>query len=232
MPCFILCLVLEFTERLSVLINFITSFVYFLPVRFIKYKLPVVRLNVRRLSRGDNLYLQRSHFCEYMHVSNLNDHNMKIVLLRKVWTAFCGASFWSFEAYFVYKACFYFVFSFKQKTYEFYKRSGLTSLPTFLLNGVILKDITDNTMEEVIVSEVLQATPTFQRAVYHVSGYDRNQHKKPCSCWLTTFEILASEKYKLFSFTGIFNLATMVSLLQKKCKNEVKLVTLNTSNPK
>ncbi|KAF6038703.1 UGGT2 [Bugula neritina] len=55
----------------------------------------------------------------------------------------------------------------RQKSYEFYKRSGLSSLPSHLLNGVPLTDVTDDTMEEVVVGEVLRATPTFQRAVYH-----------------------------------------------------------------
>ena len=48
----------------------------------------------------------------------------------------------------------------------------MSTLPTYLLNGVPLDDLTVDTMDEVIVSEVLKATPTFQRAVYHVSSIE------------------------------------------------------------
>ncbi|XP_067949349.1 UDP-glucose:glycoprotein glucosyltransferase 1-like [Watersipora subatra] len=55
----------------------------------------------------------------------------------------------------------------REKAHHFYKKSGLGELPIHLLNGIPLEGMATEAMDEVIVTQVLKITPTFQRAVYH-----------------------------------------------------------------
>ncbi|XP_064638451.1 UDP-glucose:glycoprotein glucosyltransferase 1-like isoform X2 [Lineus longissimus] len=57
---------------------------------------------------------------------------------------------------------------------DFYKRTGLGSLPQVLMNGVPLKkeELTGDSFEEAVVGSIMKATPDIQKAVYNGKIYD------------------------------------------------------------
>jgi UDP-glucose:glycoprotein glucosyltransferase len=57
-----------------------------------------------------------------------------------------------------------------QEAVDYYKRTGLGSLPQVLMNGVPLKkeDLTGDSFEEAVVGSIMKATPDIQKAVYDV----------------------------------------------------------------
>ena len=57
-----------------------------------------------------------------------------------------------------------------QKARAYFARTGLTSTPQVLVNGVPLKqvDLNPDDFEETIVRQIMMLTPAIQRDVYHV----------------------------------------------------------------
>lgn len=55
---------------------------------------------------------------------------------------------------------------------EFVAHSGLSGFPQVLMNGSPLKKqyLAQDSFEEGVVNEILKATPSVQKAVYHVSS--------------------------------------------------------------
>ena len=60
-----------------------------------------------------------------------------------------------------------------QTARDFFERSSMGSIPQVLVNGIAVKEdeLSDLELQDSIVHLIMHLTPTFQKAVYHVSSH-------------------------------------------------------------